>query len=112
MENQKHFGDNLISAMKKAAGELEDFQLQLSLGKAEAGEKVDEVKAKFKSIIQEAKLKVIAGDEKLQPVKGKLENLELQLALGKAEAKDVFEEQKKNISHTIHDIETFFKSKL
>jgi len=109
MENQKHFGDNLISAMKKAAGELEDFQLQLALGKAEAGDKVDEVKTKFRTIINDAKQKVNSSDDKL---KGKLEHLELQLALGKAEAKEVLEEQKKKIAHTIHDIETFFKSKL
>lgn len=111
MENQKHFGDNFINAMKKAAVELEEFQLQFALGKAEAGDKVEEIKTKFKDIIHEAKQKVNVGDEKLQEVKGKLEHLEVQLALGKAEAKEVIEEQKKKISHTINDIETFLKNK-
>lgn len=108
MENQKHFGDNLVSAIKKAATELEEFQVQMSLGKAEAADKVNEVKSKFKSIIHEAKNKINSGDEKLKEVQGKLEHLELQLALGKAEAKDAFEEQKKKIKNTIYDIENFF----
>ena len=108
MENQKHFGDSLVAAMKMAATELEAAQVQLALGKAEAKDKVEEVKSKFKDLVQGAKNKAYKGEAKFDMLKGKLEHLEVQLALGKAEAKEVLAEQKKKISHTIHEIEEFF----
>ena len=111
MENQKHFGDNVISAMKNAAAELESFQLQVALGKAEAKDKVGEVTSKFKEIIHDAKNQLNKGEAKFDELKGKLEHLEVQVALGTAEAKEKIEEQKKKISHAIHDIEQFVKSK-
>jgi histidinol dehydrogenase len=111
MENQKHFGDNLISAIRNAASELEAFQLQVALGKAEANDKVDEVKTKFKGIIHDAKNTLHKGEAKFDELKGKLEHLEVQVALGKAEAAEVIEEQKKKISHAIHEIEQYVKSK-
>lgn len=108
MENQKHFGDNLVAAMRKAAVELEELQVQAALGKAEAIDKAEEVKAKFKDLVQDAKNKMYKGEAKFDVLKGKLEHLEVQLALGKAEAKEVIAEQKKKISNTIHEIEEFF----
>lgn len=108
MENQKHFGDNLIAAIKKAAVELEAAQVQIALGKAEAKDKAEEIKNKFKGMLQDAKNTAYLQESKFEKLKGKLENLEVQLALGKAVAKDVIAEQKKKISHTIHEIEEFF----
>lgn len=108
MENQKHFGDKLVSAMKQAASDLEAFQLQVALGKAEAKDKVEEVKGKFKDLVQDAKNKAYKGEAKFDKLKAKLEHLEVQLALGKADAKEVIAEQKKKISLTIHEIEEFF----
>ncbi|MBK7669309.1 MAG: hypothetical protein IPJ32_19385 [Sphingobacteriaceae bacterium] len=108
MEDQKHFGDKLVAAMKQAAAELEALQVQAALGKAEAKDKAEELKGKFNDLIQDAKVKVDKGEAKFEKLKGKLEHLEVQLALGKAEAKEVIAEQKKKISNTIHEIEEFF----
>jgi vacuolar-type H+-ATPase subunit H len=110
MEN-KHTTDALISALRKSATNLEELQLQVSLGKAEAGDKIDEAKKSFKNLLNDAKHQIDKGHSKYEDLKGKIEHLEVQMALGKAEAKESFEEQKKKISHTIHDIENFFKSK-
>ncbi len=112
MENQKHITDGLISALKNAAAEIEALQVQATLGKAEATDKLKEVKTKFKSLLNDAKNKMDKGHAKFEELKGKIEHVEVQLALGKAEAKEVIEEQKKKISTTLNDIENFFKTKL
>lgn len=109
MEDKKHLTDSLISALKSTATNLESLQVQVSLGKAEAKDKLHEAKVKFKDLLHDAKNKMDKGHAKFNEVKGKIEHLEVQLALGKAEAKEALEEQKKDISHTIHDIENFFK---
>jgi hypothetical protein len=103
------FIDKVINGLKKAAVELEEFQLQLALGKAEVSDKYEEVKKNFNEVIHEAKVNLAGGTSIVNDLKGKLEELQLQLALGKAETKDSFKEQKIKILNAIHDIEVTLK---
>jgi uncharacterized protein YicC (UPF0701 family) len=103
------FMDNVISGLRNAATELEEFRLQLSLGKAEASDKYEEAKNKLNEIVRDIKSKVQEGKHKADGLKAKLEELQVQLALGKAETKEIFEEQKKRILRSFHEIEYEFK---
>lgn len=101
------FIDKAINGLKMAAVELEEFQLQLTLGKAEASDKYEEVKRNFKTFIHESKGKLY---ESAHDLKQKMEELQLQLALGKAETKEVFNEQKKKILNAVQEIENILKT--
>ena len=107
---QTGFIDRAINGLRNAAVELEEFQLQLALGKAEASDKYEEVKKKFNHIIHEAKEKLGEGKVIVKDLKGKFEELQLQLALGKAETKEVFNEQKEKILKAVHSIEAILKA--
>lgn len=99
------FIDKAINGLRAAAAELEEFQVQFALGKAEASDKYEEVKKKFSDIIHDAKQKL----NNTADLKNKFDELLLHLALGKAEAKEVFNEQKEKILKTIHEIENALK---
>jgi soluble cytochrome b562 len=105
MPTEKKIGDNLISQIKKSAIDLEKFQVQLALGKAEAKDKFEELKKKFNGVVHSAKLKINAGKNKLDKVKTEFQELEVQLALGKANTIDAFNEQKKKIVRAVSVIE-------
>lgn len=105
-----HLIDKVVDALRKAAVEMEEFQVKAALGKAEAREKYEESKKKFNLFIHEAKFKVNSGKEKLDEFHAKLDELRVQLALGKAETTDVFKEQKKNLLSLLHQIEVEIKS--
>ncbi len=97
--------NTLISGIKKAQIELEEFQLQLALGKAEVKDKYEETKKKFNKLLHETKLKVNelkGGKDELQT---RLEELQLQLTLGKADTIDAFNEQKKKITRALNNLE-------
>ena len=53
MKNKEEiqFVDKVIGALRKSAIELEEFQIKAALGKAEAQDKYEEVKKKFKEHI-------------------------------------------------------------
>ena len=104
------FVDNVIKALRKTAVELEEFQVQAALGKAEAKEKYEEVKKKFNEFIHESEIKVKDVKEKIEELDTKFDELRVQLALGKAETKDVFKKQKKQLLTTLHDIEVKIKT--
>ena len=103
----KSITDSVIDGLKKAVTELEEFRLQLALGKAEAADKYEEAKKNFNEIIADFKTKLNEGNAKAIELKGKLDELMVQLALGKASSKDSFNEQKKKISTAIREIEDF-----
>jgi hypothetical protein len=105
-----HFLDRVADAMRKAATELEEFQVKAALGKAEAKEKYEEMKSKLKTFLHENEDNIDAGAEKLAEINMLFEHLRVQLELGKAETIDVFKEQKKKIEAAIQDIETKIKS--
>lgn len=103
-----HLGDNVISFLKNAAHQLENLQVQTSLGKAELSDKLEEIKLETKAKINHLKWDANSmlehGKENLNHLKAKVEHLNLQLALAKAETSDEFSEQKKKISEAIRDV--------
>jgi len=103
-----HFGDSVVSFLRKTATKLEELQLQTALGKAELIERFEEVKKDSRSQYERIKSEVNAtiqkDSEKWNKLKAKLQHLELQLALGKAETKEMLDEQKKNLKEAIADI--------
>jgi hypothetical protein len=105
------FLDKAIKGLKNAATELEEFQLQLELGKAEASDKYEELKKQFDRFIHELKQKL--EEDKLFPdeLRTKLDELRLQLALGKAETLDEFKAQKKKLFAMLADIQCSVKAK-
>ena len=102
--------DSFIKGLKEATAELEDLQVQMALGKAEAADKYHEVKHKAKGLIENAKNEFYKEKIELKGLSAKLEHLQVQFALGKMETKEAIHEQKKNILHTIHDVENLIKS--
>jgi len=106
----KNSTEKVVTGFKKAAIELEKFQLQFALGKAEAKDKYEEVKKQFNQTVHSAKLKAIKAKEKADDLHGLFDELMIQLALGKAETKDAFIKQQKKINTKIHSIELYIKS--
>ncbi|MBD0822826.1 hypothetical protein [Aestuariibaculum marinum] len=105
-----HFVDRVIDALKKSATELEEFQVQAALGKAEAQDKYEEVKRKFNQFIHDNEHRIKDVKEQIEELHTKFDQLRVQLALGKAETKDMFKKQKKQLLTIIHDIETKIKT--
>ena len=52
-----HFIDKVVDALKKSAIELEEFQVQAALGKAEAQLKFEEIKKKLETAGAKVELK-------------------------------------------------------
>jgi ElaB/YqjD/DUF883 family membrane-anchored ribosome-binding protein len=104
------FVDKVIGALRKSATELEEFQVQTALGKAEAQDKYEEVKKKFNQFIHNSEFKFKEGKEKIDELNTKFDELRVQLALGKAETKEIFKKQKKQLLSTLHDIEVKIKT--
>ena len=108
--SSSHFIDKVAEALRKAAIELEELQLQAALGKAEAEDKYEDVKKKFNLFVHDSKHKISSGKAKIDDLHGKFDALMVQLSLGKAETLDAFKEQKKRLLHAIHEIEVRIKT--
>lgn len=104
------FFDKAINGLKQAAVELEEFRLQLALGKAESSDKYEELKKQFKETMHETKLK-LNDDKVTNEFKKIFDELHLQLTLGKAETKEVFNTQKEKLFKTIQELENFLNKK-
>lgn len=105
-----HFIDRIVEEMRKSAAELEEFQLQLSLGKMEAMDAFHVVKKSYSNFAHEMKLKAIHGKQNWEDILAKIQDLQIQLALGKAETAEAFEEQKKKIGLAIHALQVSIKT--
>ena len=105
--------EKIISGLKKAAIELEEFRLQAALGKSEAKAAYEEANKKFSNYVHEAKLRVnkVKGmvKEKSSLLQAAFETLQVQLALGKAESNEMFEAQLKKIIRALKDIEVLIR---
>jgi hypothetical protein len=112
--NSQSWAEQLKSLIKKSQKEIEEFILQLSLGKADADKKYDEVRSEFSKKISEWKLTFAeykkTGKQTMDDLKKKLEELELQLSLGKAEAADTFSERRKKIVKKLNELEAELKN--
>jgi len=109
-KKDSQFVDKVIGALRKTAVELEEFQVQAALGKAEAQDKYEEIKKKFNLFIHDNESKVKGIKEQIEELNTKFDELRVQLALGKAETKEIFKKQKKQLLSTIHDIEVKIKT--
>ena len=112
MENlhQSKFIDKVIAALRKAAINLEKFQVKTALGKAEAKDKYEEVKKEFNTFIHEGDYKIKELKKNLDELRTKFDELTVQLALGKAETMEAFKDQKKQLLLTLHEIEVKIKN--
>lgn len=114
METKASLTEKISNGLRAAQQEIEELAIQFSLGKAEAGDKFEEIKKDFNTKTHQWK-QVFSNPksysiEQAAMLKAKFEALQVQLALGKAEAKDLFEEQRKNILNSIHEIEVEIKT--
>lgn len=111
MATAHNIGDNLIAGLKKSVTELEKFQVQLALGKAEATDEYEKLKKGFRNFLHDAKLKYISGKQKAEKALGEFEELQVQLTLGKADSIDAFNTQKKNILSALSKLERLIQAK-
>lgn len=109
MDTRK-ISDTIIDGLKNAAVELEEFQLQCALGKADATEKYEEIKKSLNATVHDINMKMDKGSDKVDNLKDKFEGLKLQLALGKADTEDAVREQKVNVQKAIGDLEYSLKN--
>lgn len=105
------FIDQAIDGFKKAATELEEFQVQVALGKAEAYDKYDELKKTFSEKLRKIKQDLKSEENISEELFKKLDELHAELLLGKAETAKVFNEQKEKIFKEINKIENDLKTK-
>lgn len=102
--------DKAVDFLRKAAVELEEFQVQASLGKAELEDTYEDTKKKFNQFIHDSKFKMKQGKDKYDDMRTLFDELIVQLNLGKAETVDAFKEQKHKILAKLHDIEVKVKT--
>ena len=91
--------DDALSLLKH---EIDEIALQLSLGKAEAVDLVEEHKGELRELIDELRQSVdegkVAGAESAGSLKQSLDEMRLQLALGKMQSTDALAEQREKFS--------------
>jgi hypothetical protein len=104
MENQNKYKDKFNHVLKSLTTELEEWQVQAALGKAEAKEKWEEYEKKLKQSIHEAKHDFNHGTGTIGEIRNKMEELEVQLSLGKAEATEYLEEKSKTLKLALHEL--------
>jgi len=109
METTKTTTEKIIDGLRQAATELEKFQVQATLGKAEAKDKYEEARKKFQGYIHDAKVRIEETKSSAKEIKPLLEALQVQFALGKAETKEVLEEQRKKFAKMLSELENYFK---
>lgn len=106
---EKTITEHIIDGLRKAIVELEEFRVQVALGKAEAHDAYETAKKKLHHFFHETALAITESKDKssaaLLRLKAAIETLQVQLALGKAETREVFEEQRKKIVHAIQSVE-------
>ena len=74
-----HFIGKVADSLRKAALEMEEFQVKVALGKADAEEKYEDIKKKFNSFINDSKQKIKVGKEKVDDLHMKFDKLMVQL---------------------------------
>lgn len=106
--------DKFIQRLRDAQAELEEFRVQIALGKAEAKDKFEELKHSLQKFIVEVEnyfyqVGVLDADKKINLQKA-IDELKVQLSIGIADAKDVYAEQKKNIEKYLNEVEKIILS--
>lgn len=109
---QRNPVDYIIRGLRAAASELEELQVQMALGKAEARDIFENIKKALHMRIQQLKSKIspVKTSGTMLPMVNALEQLQVQLALGLAETSEAFEEQRRNIEHSLSKLEAELRS--
>jgi hypothetical protein len=91
--------EKMAEGLLQAQQEIDELALQLSLGKSEAKEKLEEVKKEFIKGINTLKKSLQSALDQPIPLalKMKFEALELQLQVGKVQSKESFDSQIKTL---------------
>ena len=97
------------SIAQQVKTKVEELEVQLALGKAEAEDWLEKEKKNFGTFLEKAKDAVEKaeniGKEKKEELLTKYEELQVQLALGKAETREAFEAQKLKIEDAMKDFQ-------
>lgn len=104
------FMDKVVDALRNTATELEEFRLQMALGKSEAKDKYEEVKKRFNLFMHDNEIRVKGLKDYIEEANTRYDELRVQFALGAAEAKDEFEKRKKELLDLVHEIEVKIKT--
>lgn len=116
MDTQKEtsIADAIINGLKKATVELEEFRVQVALGKAEAHDAYEDAKKKLNHILHDTAQRFTANGtttkDVVQELTAMFQTLQVQLALGKAETREVFEAQRLKISHALQRLEKYIEN--
>lgn len=106
MAEQDEKFDSIAQQVKT---KVEELEVQLALGKAEAEDWLEREKKNFGTFLEKAKDAVEKADnigkEKKEELLTKYEELQVQLALGKAETLEAFEAQKLKIEDAMKDFQ-------
>ncbi|MEM7373887.1 MAG: hypothetical protein AAF587_35015 [Bacteroidota bacterium] len=103
------------SNLEKWASELDELEIQISLGEEEYVDAFEEQKSKFLQFAESTadainqQVEKYGVSEKADSLVGKLDELRLQLALGKADSKDAFEEQREKIEGKLSDCSSAYE---
>jgi hypothetical protein len=111
---EKPILERVAEKLIQAQQELDELAVQLALGKAEAKDKFEEVKADFKARVSEFKFTTIGkilgmAAERMQ---AHVDELEEHLSEGKADTRDIFEAQINRILETLKAFEAEVKERL
>ena len=105
-----HFMDKLYGALRKAATELEELQVKLDLGKAEAKDKFDEFNQRLDAFLAKHDEKIEASAEKLAELNNYLDPLRVMFEEGRQKTGDELKEQKAKIEAKIDETIAKIKS--
>ncbi len=109
-QENTHLLDKVAGALRKAATELEELQVKLHLGKAEAEDKYEELKKKLNQFLNEHEDEIDAGKEKVAELNMYLEPLRALLEEGKAQTEEAYKAHKEKIEAKIDEIIDKIKS--
>ena len=106
--------ERMAEKLLETQKELDELTIQLTLGKAKAMDKFEDVKLEFKEKVDVLKqfLEKESVKDFFSNFKEKIDQLEKQLSLGKAESKELFEEQKERILKSLTELEEVLKNKI
>jgi hypothetical protein len=104
--------DLIIDGIKKAATELDELRVQMTLGKYEARDFFENIKKDFNTRLHEGRqrLDAFAHREDVQKMIQAVENLQDQLRHGIAETEEAFESQKNKLAEAISKLKASLKS--
>lgn len=93
--------ENIIEKLRRAEVELEEFELQLALGKADAMDQYEGMKKELREVLWKIKQEV---KDKSKMFDAKMEQLLEILQAGKPEAKETFSASKEKISELLDEL--------